>query len=124
MSASVPPAGAPDPRAARSGRDLRISWVALALLPVAFVVATLLGEWLLTLRGYTGGAERPVPAADALLAGVPALLVLVAPAVTSAAFGWRARRHGRPSGLIAATVGTVATLGLLVLNIAAFAVGR
>jgi hypothetical protein len=57
--APVPPASA----AAR--RSFRLAWVSVAVLPVSFVVAMVLGEWLFTLQGYDVNSEH-VPLAVVL----------------------------------------------------------
>jgi hypothetical protein len=49
-------------------RDLRRSWVAVALVPVAFVLAMLVGEGLLSAQGYDP-ATPAIPVGAILLAG-------------------------------------------------------
>ncbi|GAA5107848.1 hypothetical protein GCM10025762_12990 [Haloechinothrix salitolerans] len=104
-------------------RDVRAAWISLAFLPVSFVLAMLVGEWLLSVQGYESGAEdRPLIGA-ALLAGIPAVVVLVAPATTAAFFGWRARQRGDRGGVAPAVVGMVVAVALIALNIVAAIVG-
>jgi hypothetical protein len=82
-------------------RDPRRAWVAVALLPVALVLAMVVGEGLISVLGYQSGSQEPVPVGPALLAGVPALLILIAPAwlrFTTAA-GAAVPAVGRPSCL-------------------------
>jgi len=76
-------------------RAVRLAWLCLGLLPVSLVAAMVLGEWLLTVQGYESGAED-VAVAAAMKAGLPALLVLVAPGLVSIRFGLRARSLGHP----------------------------
>jgi hypothetical protein len=104
-------------------RDLRKAWWAVALLPVAFVVAMFVGEGLISALGYESGES--VPLGPALLAGIPALVVLIAPGVAAVFYGGRAyRTAGRTAAIVAAWVGgAAAALGVAV-NVLAFLVGR
>jgi hypothetical protein len=103
--------------------DLRKAWIAVALLPVAFVVAMFVGEGLISALGYDSGES--VPVGPALLASIPALLVLIAPGVAAVFYGNRAHRAaGRAAAIVAAWIGgTAAALGVAV-NALAFLVGR
>ena len=84
-------------------RDLRKAWIAVALLPVAFVVAIFAGEGLLRLLDYESGES--VPVGPALLARIPALLMLIAPGVAAVFYGNRAHRAaGRPATMVAAWI--------------------
>lgn len=47
---------------------VRIAWIALAVVPVAFVAAMLIGDGLLSLQGYEPGAAQSPPIGYALLA--------------------------------------------------------
>jgi hypothetical protein len=76
--------------------DLRKAWIAVALLPVAFVVAMFVGEGLISALGYDSGES--VPVGPALLASIPALLVLIAPGVAAVFYGNRAHPRRRPDG--------------------------
>ncbi|MBC7442714.1 MAG: hypothetical protein H7311_09375 [Ramlibacter sp.] len=102
-------------RAPVEGRRLvRSAWICVAVLPVSFVAAMVLGEALLGLQGHDSGSESPIPIGVVLLAGIPAVLVLVAPTVPAIWFGFRARLLGAPSGLVPAAIGaTVLGFGLL-----------
>jgi hypothetical protein len=104
-------------------RDLRRAWIAVALVPVGFVAATALGGWLVALLGYPPG-DGATPLPQALLAGVPALVVLLAPGVAALLFGRRAVRGGRRGGLVPAWLGGAAAALLLLVNLAASTVGR
>ncbi|GAA2096762.1 hypothetical protein GCM10009841_08620 [Microlunatus panaciterrae] len=108
----------------RARRDLIIAWVSVALIPVAFAAAMLVGDGLLTLQGYESGSEQTPPLLPVLLAAVPAMLVLLTPTVTAVWFGLRARREGRQVGLVPALIGMVAGAGAILLNLAAYLVGR
>lgn len=103
--------------------DLRNAWIAVALLPVAFLVAMFVGEGLISALGYDTGES--VPVRPALLASIPALLVLIAPGVAAVVYGSRAHRTaGRTAAVVAAWIGgAAAALGVAV-NVLAFLVGR
>ncbi|TFC47100.1 hypothetical protein E3T26_09450 [Cryobacterium sp. TMT1-21] len=93
---------------------VRYAWICVAVLPVSFVAAMILGDALLSLQGYDSGTESPIPIGVLLLAGIPAVLVLIAPTVPAMWFGFRARRLGASSGLIPAVIGaTVLAFGVL-----------
>lgn len=97
-------------------RSLRLAWVFVAALVLSFVAATVLGEWLLGLQGYESGGGTP-PVGVMLLAAVPALVVLVSPAVGAVWFGMRARRLGEPRGITPVVVALVVAGGALVSNV-------
>ncbi|GAB3407349.1 hypothetical protein [Flindersiella endophytica] len=115
-------AGSPLPATPKGLQSLWRAWVSLALLPVGFVLATLLGDWLLSLQGYQ--SEDTIPLTAALWAAGPALLVLIAPAVGAVMYGLRARARGRSAGLVVAVIGCAVALGTIALNVLAFAFAR
>ena len=43
---------------AKGKRLLRLAWISVALMPVAFVAAMLIGEGLISLQGYKSGADQ------------------------------------------------------------------
>jgi hypothetical protein len=90
-----------------SRRSLKFAWISVALIPVAFVAAMFIGEGLLSLQGFESGAEEFPPLGVTLLAAIPALLVMVAPAVAAVVFGFRARQRGAGTGIIPAVIGIV-----------------
>lgn len=105
-------------------RDLCRAWVALALLPVAFVVAMVVGEGLITMLGHESGAEDPVPVGPALLASIPALLILIAPGIAAVFYSRRAYRAEGRDANVPAWIGGLAVVLVVALNIPAFIVGR
>ena len=108
MSSPANPVAAPVPAASpEARRSLRFAWISVAVMPVAFVAAMVIGEGLLTMQGYESGSAESVPVGVALKAGIPAVLVLIAPAVTAMLFGFRARRRGASNGMIPAVIGIV-----------------
>jgi hypothetical protein len=116
VSRTRPPAGPAD-------RDLRRSWTGVALVPVAFVLAVLVGEGLLSALEYDPGT-RVVPVGAVLLAGVPAVLILVAPGLAAAFYGRRAYRAGCVRGAVPAWIGATTVVLALAVNVAALIVGR
>lgn len=86
-------------------RALKQAWWSLALLPVAFVAATLLGNELLMLQGIDSDAELDVPIGQAFLAGVPATLVLILPALSAFILSRRVMRAGDMRGQVPAVAG-------------------
>lgn len=99
--------GGPPVVPSKARRTLRLAWVAVAFIPVSFVAAMVLGDWLLTRQGYESGAEVAPPVGVALQAGLPALAVLVVPPLLALWLGLRARRQGEPRGDVPAVVGGV-----------------
>ena len=100
------------------------AWAAIALLPVAFVVAMVVGEGLITMLGYESGAEEPIPVGPVLLAGIPALLILIAPGIAAVFYGRCACRAGRRDATVPAWIGGLAVVLVVALNVPAFLVGR
>lgn len=61
--------------------------------------------------------DQAVPLGPAMLAAIPAMLLVLAPAATAAWFGIRARRLGRDSGLIPTIIGYTVGIGFVGLNL-------
>lgn len=98
----------------------RRAWWSLALYPISFVLAFVIGEGLLSLLAD----DVAEPAFwEALLSVTPALLVFMVPGVLAVLQGRRAMKLGRPDGRVPALVGAVVGLGFATLNILAFLVG-
>ena len=96
-------------------RSLQLAWISVVL-PVAFIAAMFIGEALLTVQGYDPEAGKFPPVGVALLAALPAGLVMMAPAAAAVVVGLRAHRHGAPAGIIPAVVGIVVVAYGLVAN--------
>lgn len=105
-------------------RYLRLAWAAVAMIPVGFVAAMVLGDWLITVQGYESGTTEVLPLSVVALAAIPALLVLVAPTIPAVLFGRRAFRLGLVEGRVPAVIGGVAGAGMVLLNLASLLVGR
>lgn len=95
-------------------RDLRRAWIAVALIPVAFAAAMVLGEVVIGALGYPSGGQTP-PVGLRTAVGIPATLLLVAPGVIGGIYGLRARRAGEPRGLVPGVIG-LAVAGILLLQ--------
>jgi hypothetical protein len=81
-----------------------------------------LGDGLLTLQGYQSG-DSDIPAQVVLRAGIPAVLVLIAPTIPAIGFGLRVRQLGIPAGAIPALVGLVVAGISILLNALPLALG-
>jgi hypothetical protein len=91
------------------------AWWSLALYPVSFVAAFVIGEGLASaLEGATGELAWW----KALLAATPAIVVFVLPGVLAVLFGRSAVRQGRADGRNTAIIGAVIGLGFVALNVA------
>lgn len=124
MSGSKQPDRVPARVPAEPRRSLRIAWVSVAVLPLSFVAAIVVGDWLLGLQGYASGSEEPLPIGVVLLAGLPAVAVMIAPTVPAMWFGFRARRLGEPKGLIPAVIGAIAAAWGILTNILPLVLAR
>ncbi|MGN6129077.1 MAG: hypothetical protein ACTHOK_01915 [Nocardioidaceae bacterium] len=83
--------------------DLRNAWIALALFPVAYLVAALVGGAILAGLGYA--EQEPVPLGTALAVGLPLVVLLALPAAIGCWLGLRARRAGDDRGNAPAVLG-------------------
>jgi hypothetical protein len=106
------------------GRLLRWAWVSVAAIPVALVLAMLVGEGLISMLGYDPGSTTPVPPGAALTAAIPAILVMAAPGFLAVWLGSRALQLGEQRAVLPLVVGAVAALGGILLNVLAYLVGR
>ena len=98
----------------------RRAWWSLALYPVSFVAAFVIGEGLIS--ALTNDVGDPA-FWQVLVAATPALLVFVIPGILAATQGRRAMRLGRPEGKVPAVVGAVIGIGFVGQNILAYVVG-
>jgi len=99
---------------ARTSPLLKWAWIFVALIPVAFVVALVVGEGLLDTLGYPGGEPNDLPPMGVtLLVGVPLTLLTILPGAFAAYFGWRARQTGDNRGTAPAAIGAISVLYML-----------
>jgi hypothetical protein len=94
-------------------RAYRRAWWALALFPVTFALAFVVGEGLFSV--LTDG-ETDTALWKVLLAGLPALLVFALPGALAMHLGRAARRLGRRDGMVPAIVGAAIAAGFVGLN--------
>jgi hypothetical protein len=93
-----------------------MAWVSVVAIPLAFVAAMFVGEGLLSMQGYESGGEEFPPIHATLLSAVPAIVIMIAPAISAIWSGFRARRQGVRSGLIPAVVGVAAATITILTN--------
>lgn len=95
----------------------RRAWWSLALYPVSFVAAFVVGGGLLSLfDDETGDPAFWV----VLLAGMPALVVFVLPGVLAVMQGRKSIRLGRPDGRVPAIVGAAVGAAFVGLNVVSY----
>ena len=117
MTTSTQRTSAGDSRKEPLGRaSLVRAWVALALVPLAFIAAFVLAEVLYAATGHDPSSETPPHWADAV-ALIPAGLVFVAPCVVAVVSGLRAVTAGRRAGYVPASIAVLVALGYTVLNL-------
>ena len=108
----------------RAKQLLRRAWWSLAFFPVSFVAASLLGGAQLAAMGHDPDSQTTPPWGPTLVAGVPAMLVMILPGLSAAWFGRRADELGQPRGRTAAVVGLALAGALVVLNVVAAVFSR
>lgn len=118
----APGDGGPDGGTANGSRDLKVAWWSLALVPAGFLVATLVGEGLLSLLGYDVATDR-VPARIVAVAGLPALALLLAAPAAAVGYGRRALRAGNRAGRTPMVIGAALAVALVAINVASYVWG-
>ena len=105
---------------ARTGTlaDVRRAWWSLLGFVPSFGLAFAVGEGLATALGHPPGGDEAASWWVMLVAGVPALLVFVLPAVVAVHFARRADRAGDRRGRLPATIAVVVAAGFVLLNLA------
>lgn len=101
----------------RGGQRTNLSraWVAVALIPVGFVLAFAVGQGLYAVLGYKP-EDATEPLWVALVAGVPAIVLFLVPCGAAVWYGNRARAEGHRAGLLPLVLGAVLGLWMLVTN--------
>ncbi len=115
-----------DPESTRTDdarRALRLAWAAVAFIPVAFVAAMVLGDWLISVQGYQSGTTESLPLKVVATAGIPALLVLIAPTLPALLFGRKAEHLGMVEGRVPAIIGGVVGVVMILLNLVSVVAG-
>jgi hypothetical protein len=109
----IPPVGAHS--SGGRSKNLTRSWIAVALIPVAFVLAFVVGEGLYALLGYKP-EDATEPLWVLLVAGVPAIVLFLVPCVAAVWYGNKARVEGHRAAVLPLVVGAVLGLWMLVMN--------
>lgn len=91
------------------------AWIAVALVPVAFILALAVGEGLYSLMGYPTGNTLPLWVD--LVASAAALGIFLVPCVAAVLFGRRATGAGERRGWVPLAVGACAGLGMTILTV-------
>jgi hypothetical protein len=104
------------PQGARSDNSLQLAWISVGFIPVfllaSVVVVGLLYQWF----GYKPeNADAPLWL-DLVIAAI-AMVIFIAPCVTSVLYGRRAMRVGKVGGVFPLLVGALAGLSLTVLTV-------
>jgi len=95
--------------------NLTRAWIAVATIPVAFIVAFAVGEGLYALLGYKP-EDATEPFWVALVAGVPAIVLFLVPCVAAVRYGNRARVEGHRAAVVPLVIGAVLGLWMVVIN--------
>ena len=101
-------------------RHYRRAWWSLALYPVTFVAAFVIGEGI---HSMLTDDARDAAFWEVLLAATPALLVFVIPGILAVTQGRAAMRLGRRDGRVPAVVGAAIGIGFVGINVASYLVG-
>jgi hypothetical protein len=106
--------GDASPPSDSANRAYRRAWWSLALYPVTFVAAFVIGEGLYS--AFTGD-QGNAAWWEMLLAATPAILVFMIPGILAWTMGRRAVRLGRRDGNAPAFVGAAIAIGFVGLNL-------
>ena len=109
----IPPVGAHS-TVGRS-TNLTRSWICVALIPVAFVLAFAVGEGLYALLGYKP-EDATEPLWVALVAGIPVIVLFLVPCAAAAWYGNKARAEGHRAARLPLAIGAVLGLWMVVMN--------
>ncbi|WP_353807184.1 hypothetical protein [Agromyces sp. SYSU T00194] len=98
-------------------RSRLLAWWSLALFPVSFVSAFLVGECVPALLGHPDASAVTTPAWVVVVAFTLAVLVLAAPLVVTVVFSNRAAALGAPRARMPMLVALVVIGGFVVVNV-------
>jgi len=91
------------------------AWIAVALIPVFFILAFAVGQVLYSLMGYLP-EDAGIPLWVDLVATIPTLAVFLVPCAAAVLYGRRVNSVGDRRGLVPLCIGVLAGLGLLILS--------
>ena len=99
-----------------SGVWLGRAWIAVALIPVFFILAFAVGQVLYSLMGYLP-EDAGIPLWVDLVATIPTMAVFLVPCAAAVLYGRRVSSVGDRRGLVPLCIGALAGLGLLILSV-------
>lgn len=100
-----------------TGGPLARAWIAVALIPLSFILAFVVAEVLYSLMGYQPSGNT-IPLWVDLVASTVAVVVFLVPCTAAVLYGRRAQIDGDRRGLIPLVIGACAGVGILVLTVA------
>jgi hypothetical protein len=100
----------------RSQTPLTRAWISLALIPVFFFVSFAAAQGIYALTGYDPSTGVTPPLWADLVAGLPALAILLIPCGASVVYGLRAARAGVRAGIVPAVLGVLLGIGAALLT--------
>jgi hypothetical protein len=92
------------------------AWIAVALIPVVFILSFAVAQVLYSLMGYVP-EEAGIPLWVDLVATIPAIAAFLVPCAAAVLYGRRAKGVGDRRGLIPLGIGALAGLWLLILSV-------
>ncbi len=92
------------------------AWIAVALIPVFFMLAFGVAQVLYSLMGYLP-ENAGIPLWVDLVATIPAIAVFLVPCSATVLYGGRANNVGDRRGLVPLCIGALTGLGFLILSI-------
>jgi hypothetical protein len=99
-----------------SGAWLRRAWIAIALVPVFFMLAFGVGQGLYSLLGYLPESAG-IPLWVDLVATVPTVAVFLVPCVAAVLYGKRVNHVGDRRGLVPLGIGGLIGIWMVVMNV-------
>lgn len=102
-------------RTSPADESRRRAWIAVALIPVVFILAFMLAQGLYSLMGYL--PENTVPLWVDLVASGVTLAVCLLPCGAAVLYGRRAASAEDRRGLVPALLGSLAGLGVIILTV-------
>ena len=99
----------------RDDGDVRLAWASLAGLPVAVILAFVIGEGVASWAGVTDGATASPGTAGLVL--TLAAMLLAAPTALAWRFARRAMARGDRRGRLPALITTVLAVGFVAMNL-------
>jgi hypothetical protein len=102
-------------RTSSATESRRRAWIAVALIPVVFILGFMLAQGLYSLMGYL--PENTVPLWVDLVASGVTVAVCLVPCGAAVLYGRRASSVGDRRGIVPLLVGALAGLGVVILTV-------